>query len=55
MLDIYVIAKANNQEEADGLFAKAIEKISNSGEKATNIVSLINIVTGIYNTVLLLL
>lgn len=55
MLDIYVIAKANSKTEADNLFANAIAKISESGEKANNIVSLINIVTGIYNTVLPLL
>lgn len=55
MLDIYIIAKANSKEEAEGLFAKAIEKISSSGEKATNISSFVNIAIGIFNTVLTLI
>ena len=51
MRAIYDVAKANNKDEADSLFKKALDTINGSGEVAGNIVNLISLLTGIYTVV----
>ncbi|MBZ3641252.1 hypothetical protein ITX49_08695 [Enterococcus casseliflavus] len=51
MRAIYDVAKANNKDEADSLFKKALDTINGSGEIAGNIVNLISLLTGIYTVV----
>lgn len=51
MRAIYAVAKADNKEEADNLFAKGLKVINESGEAAGNIASLTSLLMGIYTTV----
>ena len=51
MRAIYDVSKANNKEEADSLFAKALSKINDSGEFVGNVANLTNLLMGIYHTV----
>ena len=51
MRAIYEVAKANNKEEADTIFAKALKVINESGEAAGNMASLTSLLMGIYTTV----
>lgn len=51
MRAIYDVAKANNKEEADTLFSKALSKINDSGEFSGNVANLTNLLMGIYNVV----
>lgn len=51
MRAIYEVAKANNKEDADTFFAKALKVINESGEAAGNIASLTSLLMGIYTTV----
>lgn len=55
MRAIFDVAKADNKEEADTLFSKAIKGISEAGETAGNVASLTTVAVGIYNTVIALL
>lgn len=51
MMEINLVAQAKSKEEADNLFKKAINKINVSGETASNIASLVNLLSAIYNAV----
>ncbi len=51
---IYEVSKANNKDEADSIFKKALTAINTSGETADNIVRLSNLLMGLYSTVKLL-
>ncbi|MFZ4889728.1 hypothetical protein [Enterococcus innesii] len=51
MRAIYDVAKANNKDEADSLFKKALDAINGSGEVAGNVVNLISLLSGIYTVV----
>ncbi|MEO1772976.1 hypothetical protein [Candidatus Enterococcus ferrettii] len=55
MRAIFDVAKAKNKDEADTLLSKAIKGISEAGETAGNVASLITVALGIYNTVTALL
>jgi regulator of replication initiation timing len=49
--EIHAVAKADNKNEADGLFKKALNTINTSGETASNVASLVSLLMGIYSTV----